>query len=76
MSGVIWRYIGLGPKNIRVGDTLANFGDGKTPYLSRQINGSSSYELIGETYTHGLMDGKVLALMDMGGPSEQNLTIV
>jgi hypothetical protein len=55
-------YIGLAPNNVRVGDTLVIFWGGSTPYIIRQRDDGSTYEFIGEAYTHGLMDGESLKI--------------
>lgn len=57
-------YIGLAPDNVRVGDTLAIFWGGNTPYIIRQRDDGSSYEFVGETYTYGLMNGEALEIGD------------
>jgi hypothetical protein len=49
-------YIGLGPKNMQPGDSLALLVGGKMPYVLRRKG--ECYELVGECYMHGVMRGE------------------
>lgn len=49
-------YIGLGPKRMRSGDCLALLEGGQVPYILRRKG--QEYELIGECYVHGIMEGE------------------
>jgi len=63
-------YIGLGPEIARKWDSVVVLLGGQTPYVLRP-KGASAYELIGETYVHGIMDGGWLtALMESGNAFE------
>jgi hypothetical protein len=82
-------YFGLGPAKTRRGDQLCILMGGQTPFVLRQsesrkmrVAGSEGdydrkfFEMIGDCYTHGLMDGE--AMEEWGkeaGSSEQNLLI-
>ncbi|KAH7170909.1 hypothetical protein EDB81DRAFT_183295 [Dactylonectria macrodidyma] len=49
-------YLGLGPRDIRVGDEIWLLEGGRTPFLLRP--GPTGYHLVGETYVHGFMRGE------------------
>lgn len=52
-------YIGLGPGLVQKGDSIVVLLGGSTPYAIRP-NGTSKYELLGESYVHGIMFGEAL----------------
>ncbi|EPE29820.1 hypothetical protein GLAREA_00980 [Glarea lozoyensis ATCC 20868] len=54
-------YIGLAPWNAREGDLVCIFKGGKTPFLLRLPPAGSVYQLVGETYVHGIMGGEAVA---------------
>ncbi|KAH7070744.1 heterokaryon incompatibility protein-domain-containing protein [Paraphoma chrysanthemicola] len=65
-------YIGLGPKSMRVGDTVHVFLGGSVPFVLRQIveqtNSSASetrYEFVGNCFVQGIMDGEALHGVDL-----------
>ncbi|KAJ4301353.1 hypothetical protein N0V90_003445 [Kalmusia sp. IMI 367209] len=65
-------YIGLGPKNTRVGDTVHVFLGGNVPFMLRQITQQTStvtqeknYEFLGNCYVQGIMDGEALDGVDV-----------
>ncbi|KAH8892579.1 HET-domain-containing protein [Thozetella sp. PMI_491] len=51
-------YVGLGPPNTTIGDSLCIFAGGKAPYIIR--SGDSGGGLVGEAYVRGLMNGEGL----------------
>jgi hypothetical protein len=69
-------YIGLGPAKMRIGDHLYIILGGQTPFILRKagsceilrISGRprlgyvqrNCFEVIGDSYTHGLMDGEAM----------------
>jgi hypothetical protein len=57
-------YFGLGPRAMSPGDIVCIFLGGKTPFLIRQQH--ESFEIVAETYVHGLMSGEVVAEMEKG----------
>lgn len=62
-------YIGLGPKTAQVGDTVAVFCGLNVPFILRQRQEMSSqqcWQLVGETYVHGAMNGEVVEQCDLG----------
>jgi hypothetical protein len=54
------RWLGLAPMDAQVGDRIVLLGGGKVPYILRPKDGTETgcYELIGDAYVHGIMDGE------------------
>jgi hypothetical protein len=54
------RWLGLAPMDAEVGDIIALLEGGPVPYILRPRVGEEAgcYELIGDAYVHGLMDGE------------------
>jgi hypothetical protein len=54
------RWLGLAPMDAQVGDKIVLLGGGKVPYIVRPKDGAEigCYELIGDAYVHGIMDGE------------------
>lgn len=50
-------YIGLGPSDAQVGDSLAFLGGGSVPYVLRREG--EVYKLVGDCYVHGVMHGEI-----------------
>ena len=71
-------YIGLVPQTAKVGDQVVVLHGGPTPFVLRLAEGyetapgvgreSWRWQLVGEAYVHGIMDGEV---MEMGLESEE-----
>ena len=54
-------YLGIGPWSLQKGDSVMIVAGAYVPYIVRQTGGSSeSYELIGEAYVHGIMNGEAM----------------
>ncbi|KIW09132.1 uncharacterized protein PV09_00070 [Verruconis gallopava] len=51
-------YLALVPRQSAVGDRVALFKGGKTPFLVRQARFGMGWELVGSMYIHGLMYGE------------------
>lgn len=51
-------YMGIGPPGMRSGDSICVFLGGNVPWVVRQEG--HEYELIGECYVHGIMDGEFM----------------
>ncbi|KAE9377644.1 HET-domain-containing protein [Stipitochalara longipes BDJ] len=49
-------YIGLGPRNMRVGDRIALFSGGSLPLVMREKK--TKLKLVGDCYVHGIMYGE------------------
>lgn len=60
-------YIGMGPGGTRLGDVVVLFPGAHVPYVlrPRPDSGRGHFELVGEAYCHGIMDGEAA-----GGPLE------
>jgi len=62
-------YFGLGPKDTRKGDRVAIFFGSNVPFVLREHEwemGGRGWQLIGETYVHGAMEGEVIGLWEQG----------
>jgi Heterokaryon incompatibility protein (HET) len=49
-------YVGLSSQNIKEGDAVAFFQGGKIPLVIREVEGEQ-WNIIGDAYIHGIMDG-------------------
>ena len=60
-------YLGIGPKETKIGDTIAAMVGGDVLYVLREnAHGEEikrQFQLVGEAYIHGLMDGEVWSEM-------------
>lgn len=72
-------YMGLGPQGLgtaQVGDKICVVQGCHVPFVIRphttEPSGEQSYQLVGEAYVHGLMDGEA---MTMASASDENLTL-
>jgi hypothetical protein len=52
-------YVGLGPPDIRKGDVVCVFLGSDLPHILRKLD-QSGYQLVGEAYVHGIMDGELM----------------
>ena len=52
-------YIGLGPIDITIGDTVCVFLGGDLPFVLRPLHGGK-WRLLGEAYCHNIMDGELM----------------
>jgi hypothetical protein len=52
------KYMGMGPAAMQKGDIICIFYGGRVPYIVRPT--AEYYELVGECYAHGLMDGEAI----------------
>lgn len=72
-----WGYIGLGPWNAEVGDSVCVLYGGATPFLLRKAVYSDTFTLVGECYVYGIMNGEALQTdKEMGGILERTFRIV
>jgi hypothetical protein len=60
-------YVGLAPKHALPGDKVCVILGAIVPYVLRRV-GEEGFELVGEAYVHGIMDGEA---MDLGLEEEQ-----
>ena len=51
------RHIGIGPRDVQVGDCLVFLEGGQVPYILQQKE--ETYELVGDCYIHNLMRGEI-----------------
>ncbi|KAH8885913.1 hypothetical protein GQ53DRAFT_626498, partial [Thozetella sp. PMI_491] len=58
-------YIGIGPAGMRPGDEAWSLIGGHVPFILRRSTQDGvksvyeSYQLVGESYVHGVMDGEL-----------------
>jgi hypothetical protein len=55
--------IGLGNRDIQVGDSVCVLTGGSMPFILRQVEGHGgdiAYQYIGQAYVHGIMDGEAM----------------
>ena len=62
-------YVGMGPADMRQGDTVLLLSGGRTPFVAREAEAlgsaqNKSWHLIGYAYVHGLMDGEAAPKSD------------
>ena len=50
-------YLGLGSQALQVGDIVCVLAGGEVPFVLRRAR--THYQLVGESYVHGIMDGEV-----------------
>jgi len=56
-------YVGLGPPLSVIGDIVAVVIGAQTPFIVRRVKGTAEmnqFQLVGECYIHGIMDGEAL----------------
>ena len=54
-------HLGLGPSAILPGDKIAVLFGAELPFILRQDD-KGYYQIIGEAYVHGIMDGEIMAM--------------
>jgi hypothetical protein len=59
-------WLGLAPMDAELGDRIALLEGGNVPYILRpKIGKETEYELIGDAYVHGIMDGQAWKVDDL-----------
>lgn len=54
-------FVGLGASHARPGDTVCILKGGRTPFILRKANtNKNEYQLVGECYVHGIMQGELM----------------
>ena len=61
-------YLGLGPRDTKVGDRVSVLLGSDVPFILRKREGASrgGWKMVGETYVHGIMEGEVIEKCKMG----------
>lgn len=64
-------YLGLGPADSRPGDQIWLLAGGRTPYILRPLDSSSTegkkhFHFVGESYVHGIMFGEAMKDVEVG----------
>lgn len=57
--------MGLFPRGTRLNDQISIFLGGYVPFVVRQCEYSSSYQLIGECYVHGIMEDQMMRTAEL-----------
>jgi hypothetical protein len=52
-------YIGLLPQRVKIGDIIAIFHGCDAPFVLRPAGAEGHFQLVGECYIHGIMEGEV-----------------
>lgn len=60
------RYMGLLPRGTKEGDEICIFSGGHIPFVVRRHASSSLYQLVGECYVHGIMNGEAMQMTGLG----------
>lgn len=71
-------YIGLVPSASRPGDLICVLHGGSTLFVLRpgsSIGDSERFQMIGEAYMHGMMDGGAISAAKMLGHKEESFTL-
>lgn len=61
-------FLGLGPDSVRAGDQVWILAGARVPFVLRDVStehGPDSFELVGESYVHGIMQGEAVAAEDV-----------
>jgi hypothetical protein len=65
--------LGYGPLSISPGDQVWVLENGRVPFVLRPVADGKNFELLGECYVHGVMDGQ---LFPNGTPVYENISLV
>lgn len=71
-------YLGLGPKTAEPGDRIAIIYGSGVPFILRKSAaklGRPTWEIIGECYVHGIMDGEVIRKYELGLAESQMIVL-
>jgi hypothetical protein len=76
-------HLGLGPGALNVGDSVAVLLGGMTPFVLRGVlhtnekdSASNRYQLVGECYTHGMMNGEIIGRWKAGQFVAEDIVLV
>lgn len=68
--------LALLPGDTKLGDLICVFSGADVPFIVRRLPHSDFYQLIGECYVHGLMDGEVMTALGKGEVKEKTFTLI
>lgn len=73
-------YIGMGPSCAKEHDNIAILFGGNVPFIIRQsVRQPDKYQLVGEVYVHGIMDGELVTKLKNGqlpGVKQQDIFLI
>ena len=58
-------YLGLYPRGANIGDEVCVFIGACVPFVIRKLGSRNEYQLVGECYMHGFMDGEAECMGDL-----------
>jgi hypothetical protein len=58
-------YFALVPRGARIGDSICVLERGHVPFVIRPGGTRDGYEMLGESYVHGIMQGEVMEIEDI-----------
>lgn len=67
-------YFGLAPPEAQIGDQVAVLFGANTPFILRQKG--SKFQMVGESYVHGLMDGEAVNMWRLGTKEIRNIVLI
>jgi Heterokaryon incompatibility protein (HET) len=53
-------YFGFALSSVAVGDEVFLFSGGRAPFIVRKVDSTEEYQVLGDCYLHGIMDGELL----------------
>lgn len=73
-------YFGWAPERCKPGDVVAILAGGDVPYVMREVVSGSDlpqcYEVLGDSYVHGIMDGEAFELLGISRSSMGSILLV
>ena len=67
------RYMGLFPRGSRPGDEVCIFFGACVPFVIRRCETRDTFQLLGECYVHGIMDGEAMQMTEL---IKQDITLI
>ena len=67
-------YFGLAPPDAQEGDRIAVLFGVNVPFILRKIG--LNYQIVGESYVHGLMNGEIVEMWRLGTKECQDLVLI
>jgi len=67
-------YLGLAPPDAQKGDRVAVLYGANVPFILRKTD--SKFQVVGESYVHGLMDGEAVDMWRLGTKEVRNIVLI
>lgn len=68
-------YVGTGFRTPQVGDKVCILKGGNVPFVLRKRDEGDDYELVGDAYVHGIMEGEVINMAEKGEVDEREFEL-